>query len=78
MKKYEHWHRDEPTFYDLLALERAPIDAPDGLAGLKGAMMSRDPKSGSVTWVVEIPPGWRSRSDAKAGTHHVPGLAARS
>jgi len=68
MKKYEHWHRDEPRFYDLLALERAPIDAPDGLAGLKGAMMSRDLKSGSVTWVVEIPPGWRSRSDAKAGT----------
>ena len=61
MKKHEHWHRDEPTFYNFLALERRPIDGPEFIAGLRGALMSKDLKSGSYTWVVEIPPGWRAR-----------------
>lgn len=68
MKKHEHWRRDEPTFYNFLALDRRPVEGPEFIAGLSGALMSRDPKSGSHTWVVEIPPGWRARTDAKVAS----------
>jgi hypothetical protein len=64
-KKQEHWRRDEPTFYNFLALERRPVDAPEFLNGLKGALMSRDGKSGSQTYIMEIPPGFKGRTDAK-------------
>ncbi|MDX2224766.1 MAG: hypothetical protein SFV21_18580 [Rhodospirillaceae bacterium] len=60
----EHWRRDEPTFYNFLALGRARLDAPAPLGGMSGALMSRDPKSGAHTFVVEAPPGWRARTDA--------------
>jgi hypothetical protein len=59
-----HWRRDEPTFYNFLALERRPLDAPEFLSGLRGALMSRDSHSGSATYVCEIPPGFRGRTDA--------------
>lgn len=64
-KRPEHWRRDEPTFYNFLALERKPVDAPDMLAGQSGALMSRDLKSDSQTYVIELPPGFRGRTDAK-------------
>ena len=65
MSKPEHWRRDEPTFYNFLALDRRPQDAPDALEGLNGALMSRDPRHGAHTWVMELPKGWSSRTDAK-------------
>jgi hypothetical protein len=68
MKQQEHWRRDEPTFYNFLSLERRPVDGPEFVAGLNGALMSRDPKSGSHTWVVEIPPGWHARTDARVAS----------
>lgn len=58
----EHWRRDEPTFYNLLGLGRARLDAPDILGGLSGALMSRDLKSDAMTFVVEIPPGWSAQA----------------
>ncbi|RME66330.1 MAG: hypothetical protein D6782_04545 [Alphaproteobacteria bacterium] len=56
--------RDVPGFYNFLALERQGLDAPDVLAGLNGALMSRDARSEAATYVVDIPPGWRARTDA--------------
>jgi hypothetical protein len=64
-KKCEHWRRDEPTFYNFLALDRRPTEAPDCLDGLAAALMSRDGKTGSHTYVVELPKGYRGRTDAK-------------
>ena len=60
----QHWQRDEPTFYNFLALERNPLDAPDILAGLSGALMSTDPKSGAFTYVLNVPAGFKGRTDA--------------
>lgn len=60
-----HWRRDEPTFYNSLALERARLDAPGPLGGCTGALMSKDKVSGALTYVIEFPAGWQSRFDAK-------------
>ena len=60
----QHWQRDEPTFYNFLALERNPLDAPDILAGLSGALMSTDPKSDAFTYVLNLPAGFSGRTDA--------------
>ena len=60
----QHWQRDEPTFYNFLALERNPLDAPDILAGLSGALMSTDPKSDAFTYVLNLPAGFPGRTDA--------------
>ena len=65
MRRVEHWRRDEPTFYNFLQLSRVPIEGPECLGGLRGALMSRDPRSGTHTWIVEIPPGWRGSTDGK-------------
>lgn len=56
--------RQDPGFYNLLQLDRRPLDAPAVTAGLPAAVMSSDTQSGSFTWVVEIPPGWRAQTDA--------------
>lgn len=64
----EHWRRDAPGFYNFLALDRAKIDAPELLDGLHGALMSRDPRSRSMTYVVELHPNWRGRTDARAAS----------
>lgn len=63
----EQWRRDEPGFYNFLALDRRPLDAPEPIDGLAGALMSHDPRSRAATWVVELPPGWRGRTDAREG-----------
>lgn len=60
--------RDAPGFYNFLALARSPLDALDPIAGLAGAVMSADPRSGAQTFVAELPPGWRARTDAKLGS----------
>lgn len=65
MTQVQHWRRDEPAFYNFLGLERTALDEPDCLGGLQGALLSRDPASGSATFVIELPPGWRGRTDAK-------------
>lgn len=65
MKISDHWRRHEPTFYNFLALERRAQDAPDALAGMRGALMSRDPHSGALSYLIELPPGWRARTDAE-------------
>ena len=57
--------RNIPGFYNFLALERSKLDAPDLIAGLVGALMSEDQRSGAKTFIVDLPPGWRSRSDAQ-------------
>lgn len=57
--------RDEPGFYNFLELPRAPLDAPDMIAGLSGATMSADGRSGAQTWIVELPPRSSFRTDAK-------------
>ncbi|MCG8506711.1 MAG: hypothetical protein MI755_19045 [Sphingomonadales bacterium] len=59
------WRRDEPGFYNFLALERSAQAAPDLLDGLASALMSRDHRSESATYIAEIPPGWTARTDAK-------------
>lgn len=64
-KQIESWRRDEPAFYNAFALARSLQDAPDVLEGLKGAVMSRDERSGSVTYVMEVPAGWSKKVDAK-------------
>lgn len=56
--------REDPGFYNFLALDRAELDAPEPIGGLAGAIMSADPRCGSITWVVEIPPAWTARCDA--------------
>lgn len=61
----EHWRRDEPTFYNFLALDDDSGDRPDLFGGLSGALMSRDRHSDAETHVVKIPAGWRGRTDAR-------------
>lgn len=61
-----HWRRDEPGFYNAFALNRGRLDAPDVLGGLTGALMSHDLRTGAMTLLVEIPPGWSGRSDGTA------------
>ncbi|MDG2243299.1 MAG: hypothetical protein P8L66_07360, partial [Rhodospirillaceae bacterium] len=61
----ENWRRDEPTFYNFLALERKSLSAPDPLGGIAGGLMSWDKKSESQTYIVEVPPGWKTRTDSK-------------
>lgn len=61
----DHGRRDVPGFYNFLALPRAPLEGPEPIAGAMGALMSRDPRSGARTSVVELPPGWRGRSDGR-------------
>lgn len=60
--------REDPGFYNLLALNRGGLDAPHPIAGLKGALMSADKRSGAFTWVVEIPAGWRAKVDGKTAS----------
>jgi hypothetical protein len=60
----EHWRRDAPGFYNFLALERAPLNVPDMLGGTVGAFMSHDPRHGASTYAVDLPPGWRGRTDS--------------
>lgn len=57
--------RDIPGFYNFLALDRRPLAAPDLIDGLNGALMSVDHRSDAKTFVVELPAGWRGRTDAK-------------
>ena len=57
--------RQDPGFYNLLKLARGRLDAPDPIGGLHGAVMSTDARSGAVTWVVQIPAGWRVQVDAQ-------------
>lgn len=64
----QHWHRDEPTFYNSLALSRNRLDAPVPLAGLTGALMSKDNKSDSLTYLVELPINWQGEFDAKTAS----------
>ena len=64
----QHWRRDEPAFYNFLAFDRRPVDAADILAGMRGALMSRDEKSQSATYVLEVPAGFRGRTDATAAS----------
>ena len=64
MTRSAHHRRDEPAFYNFLALQRRALDAPDLIAGMRGALMSMDAKSGSRTYVCELPPGFRNRTDA--------------
>ena len=64
----EHWRRDEPTFYNFLSLDRKTLTAPDPIGGLNGALMSKDTKSDSQTYVVNIPPGWNAKTDAQYGS----------
>ena len=61
----ENWRRDEPTFYNFLAMDRVALNAPDPIGGMAGGLMSWDKKSESQTFVVEVPPGWRMRTDSK-------------
>lgn len=60
--------REDPGFYNLLALDRRTLDGPDILAGLRAAAMSGDARSGAVTWVAELPPGWRAATDSSTAS----------
>ena len=67
-RKKEHWRRDQPSFYNFYALDRAPLkDAPDSVGGLTGALMSNDLNSGAQTFVVELAPKFRKKLDGKGG-----------
>lgn len=63
MTPKEHWRRDKPSFYNLFELDRAPIDAPEPLGGLTGALMSWDTNSDARTFIVELPIGWSAAFD---------------
>ncbi|MCS6946629.1 MAG: hypothetical protein NZM12_03330, partial [Steroidobacteraceae bacterium] len=68
MPSKQHWRRDEPTFYNFLALEHRTLDGPELVLGLHGALMSKDMRSDAHTWLVELPVGWHARTDAKYGS----------
>lgn len=55
----EHWRREQPQFYKFMGLPRRPVDQPLALAGLAGALLSRDALSAAATLLVEIPPSWK-------------------
>jgi hypothetical protein len=65
----KHTSREDPGFYNLLGLDRTKkLDAPDVLDGLNGSLMSEDLRSGSRTFVLELPPGYRGRTDAQVAS----------
>lgn len=65
MSRSEHWRRDQPQFFNFLALERTPQPgAPDAFGGLPASIVSADANSGSTTYLVELPVGWRHQADA--------------
>ena len=57
--------RDKHSFFNYLALDRASLKDPAPLGGLSGALVSRDAKSDSQTFLVELPAGWKQEHDAK-------------
>ena len=62
----EHWRRDKPAFYNSLALDRGGRkDLPEPLHGLDAALMSADPETGSQTFIVDIPAGWKTEYDGQ-------------
>ena len=68
-KKKEHWRRDEPQFFNFLALDREPMsDAPDVVGGLPGALLSKDIRTEDSTLLVELPAGWRYEFDGKGAS----------
>jgi hypothetical protein len=68
MAASDQTRRDAPGFYNFLALDRRPLDAPGLLGGLTGAIMSADPRTRSVTYVMDVPPGWSQQWDGKGAS----------
>jgi hypothetical protein len=58
-----HWRREEPQFYNFIALSRERLDGPRVVGGLTGALLSRDAQSDAQTYLIELPPGWRHAED---------------
>ncbi|MGI9658390.1 MAG: hypothetical protein ACR2OD_05735, partial [Gaiellaceae bacterium] len=68
-KKKEHWRRDEPQFFNFLALGREPMsDAPDVVGGLPGTLLSKDIRTEDSTLLVELPAGWSHEFDGKGAS----------
>ena len=64
----EHWRRENPQFYTYMDLARKPVDGPPALAGLNGALMSRDDLSEAESYLVEIPQAWSQQIDDAKGS----------
>ena len=64
----QHWHRDRPQFYNYMGMDRTTLDGPDGIAGLKGLLMSRDARSDSQSLLVDIPKGFKKSLQDKEGS----------
>ena len=60
----EHWRREDPQFYNFMALSRGRLEEPGCVGDLKGALLSRDALSDACTFLVEVPPGFKGREDA--------------
>lgn len=58
--------RDEPQAFQMYGLDRAPLDLPGAAAGLTGAAISGDARTGAVTALVELPAGWTAQNDGVA------------
>ena len=64
----DHWHRDEPTFYNFFNLDATALDAPAPIDGLDGVLMSEDRQSEARTYYVTLPRGFKANVDAKDGS----------
>jgi hypothetical protein len=60
--------RDEPQFFNALALERTPIDGPGPFDGIPGASVSWDALGDARTLILSLNPGWRAELDGRGGT----------
>lgn len=59
--------REDPQCFNMLTLERRPLDGPGVLDGLPAADLTRDEHTGSFSRLVELPAGWRADGDGAAG-----------
>jgi len=59
--------RDQPAFFNYLALDRAPLKDPRTLHGIEGALVSIDHRSRAQTFLVELPAGWNVSHDPADG-----------
>ncbi len=64
----EHCPRENPQFYNFMDLARKPVDGPPAVAGIPGALMSRDSLCDAESLIVEIPPGWSKQLDDAEGS----------
>lgn len=68
MKPKNHWKRDEPQWYNVTDLDWTHFDAQRFVHGADAKLLSKDDDTGSTTYMVSLPAGWRLSQPSEEGT----------